>query len=145
MAIIQTCEEADGCTFVATTLGHSSGQWIRGALRVETSPQKGLNLAQSQGLALTYARRYSLAAIVAVVTEDDDGGNNDPPPQKPAKPVVVANFDKRFAKAREVLGDEAVFAELTKLNITGFENIPATVEAQTAVLNALGAVYGENK
>lgn len=54
---------------VETQLNHASGQWQRGALMlpvVKPDPQ-GL------GAALTYGRRYGLAAIVGIAQEDDDG------------------------------------------------------------------------
>jgi hypothetical protein len=66
---MQTCEVTEGGVIVATTLAHSSGEWIRGRLKV--TPSK--NDAQGIGSAITYARRYSLAAMVGVATEDDDG------------------------------------------------------------------------
>ena len=68
---------------VETMLGHSSGQWIREELTlhaVNASPQ-------AVGSAITYARRYALAAAVGVAPDDDDGqaaqGNRDP--KQPAK------------------------------------------------------------
>lgn len=54
---------------VETVLAHSSGEWIRGFLKI--CPVK--NDAQSIGSALTYARRYALAAMVGIAPEDDDG------------------------------------------------------------------------
>ena len=55
-------------TVLATTLAHSSGEWIRSDLPIrakDTSPQ-------TQGSAITYARRYALAAIVGLAQIDDD-------------------------------------------------------------------------
>ena len=55
-------------TVLATTLAHSSGEWIRSDLPIrakDTSPQ-------AQGSAITYARRYALAAIVGLAQIDDD-------------------------------------------------------------------------
>ncbi len=51
-----------------TILGHESGQSIEGAmwLRVEPGPH-------ALGSALTYLRKYSLAAMVGVAADDDDG------------------------------------------------------------------------
>lgn len=52
-----------------TTLMHSSGQWIRSACPLilgKTDPQ-------SVGSALTYYRRYLLAAMLGVTQADDDG------------------------------------------------------------------------
>lgn len=54
---------------LTTTLMHSSGEWIEG-----TQPlcAKGAT-PQDLGSAISYARRYGLAAIVGVVQVDDDG------------------------------------------------------------------------
>ena len=55
-------------TFITTRLLHSSGQWIEGELPVvakEPTPQ-------GMGSAITYARRYALAAMVGVYQTDDD-------------------------------------------------------------------------
>lgn len=55
---------------VITTLIHSeSGEWMSGELFVPVSKQD----AQGFGSALTYGRRYALAAMVGVAAEDDDG------------------------------------------------------------------------
>ena len=67
LVIIQTTKGNRGVT-VITTLAHESGQWIRGELVM----QPGGNDPQSYGSALTYARRYSLAAIVGIATGEDD-------------------------------------------------------------------------
>lgn len=69
LSVIQTTEDgADGVT-VVTTLAHSSGEWVDGRLTLK--PVKGD--PQGVGSAITYARRYALAAIVGVAPEDDDG------------------------------------------------------------------------
>jgi hypothetical protein len=69
LSVIQTTEyNLDAGTCVVTTLAHNSGQWIRGSLpimAVKPDPQ-------GVGSAITYARRYALAAIVGVVQVDDD-------------------------------------------------------------------------
>lgn len=54
---------------VETRLLHSSGQWMGDTLTVPV----GKPDAQGLGSALTYARRYALAAFVGVAPEDDDG------------------------------------------------------------------------
>jgi hypothetical protein len=68
LSIIQTTDDSQGVT-VVTTLAHSSGQWIRGRLTMR--PVK--DDPQGIGSAITYARRYALAAMVGVAPEDDDG------------------------------------------------------------------------
>ena len=84
LAVIQTIyvHWESGQTMLATTLVHSSGEWIRSDLPVlakDLSPQ-------AQGSGITYARRYALAAIVGLAQIDDDaeaaqgrgGFTNDP-------------------------------------------------------------------
>lgn len=72
LAVIQTTDPTEtGRVRVITTLAHSSGQWMRGT--IEVSPQQAT--PQGMGSALTYARRYALAAMVGVAPDDDDDGN----------------------------------------------------------------------
>ena len=54
---------------VTTILLHSSGEWLQS--EVEVQPQKAD--AQGAGSAITYLRRYSLAAVASVAPDDDDG------------------------------------------------------------------------
>lgn len=56
-------------TCLVTTLAHASGQWVKGILPINAKAQD----PQGQGSAVTYARRYGLAAIVGVIQVDDDG------------------------------------------------------------------------
>ena len=55
-------------TTLRTTLLHTSGQYISGEMPLMPSQQN----PQGQGSAITYARRYCLAAITGVYQVDDD-------------------------------------------------------------------------
>ena len=68
LAVIQTTESDDAGVAIVTTLVHSSGEWIRG--RLVMKPQKAG--PQELGSVISYARRYSLAAMVGVYQVDDD-------------------------------------------------------------------------
>lgn len=57
---------------VETILLHKSGQWLSSTLAVPV----GKSDAHGAGSAITYARRYSLMAIVNVVGDEDDDGNS---------------------------------------------------------------------
>lgn len=60
--------DSEGRAVLETVLIHTSGEWIKGRLplsTVKTDPQ-------GQGSAITYARRYSLSAIIGLCTEEDD-------------------------------------------------------------------------
>lgn len=58
-----------GVVAIHTALLHASGQWIRGVLEVPMAQ----NTAQAMGSAITYGRRYALAAMVGMAQDDDDG------------------------------------------------------------------------
>ena len=66
---------------LTTIISHKSGEFISQEMSVPvTKPD-----AQGAGSALTYMRRYALAAVVGVVQADDDGNAASAP-----KPVVKA-------------------------------------------------------
>ena len=72
LAIVQAVQTTDNRMELVTTLAHSSGQWIKSQMPVITAK----NDPQSIGSALTYYRRYALAAMVGVAaSEEDDDGN----------------------------------------------------------------------
>lgn len=73
LGVTQTAEVAGDEVCVYTTLVHSSGQWITAA---PTRLPAG-KTAQQTGSSITYARRYSLLAMlgVAAADEDDDGAS----------------------------------------------------------------------
>ena len=74
-------EFVDGTMSLNTVLTHSSGEYMSYLMSVPvTKPD-----AQGAGSALTYMRRYALAAVVGVVQADDDGNAASSP-----KPVVKA-------------------------------------------------------
>ena len=70
LSVIQTTNgNTHDVVTVETMLCHSSGQWVKGSLTMKpTKPDP-----QGIGSAITYARRYALAAMVGVSPEDDDG------------------------------------------------------------------------
>ena len=72
----------NNCATVTTIIAHKSGEWMRETLSIPVSKQD----AQGYGSALTYARRYALAAFVGIAPEDDDG-NAAVAAGAPAKPV----------------------------------------------------------
>lgn len=90
---------------VVTTLLHDSGQWMRSTLWAK--PKDGS--PQSLGSAITYLRRYALAAAVGVAPDDDDGNaaQNGTPGAAPAEKAkradkVKAAHDSVMATAEQI-------------------------------------------
>ena len=90
LAVVQTCEPSNrGELRLTTTLLHQSGQWISGTEIVPMPVQT----PQGYGSALTYARRYGLAAMVGVCVDDDDdaaAASQLPAAQQNATPPAAA-------------------------------------------------------
>lgn len=68
LAVVQTIRTENDESLLVTTLAHSSGEWIRSELPIRAKDAS----PQAQGSAITYARRYALAAIVGLAQIDDD-------------------------------------------------------------------------
>ena len=79
LSIVQLPEEATTGLVLRTMLLHSSGQYITSHYSIPVSK----NDAQAYGSALTYARRYALAAIVGVYQDDDDANGATGKPEAP--------------------------------------------------------------
>lgn len=92
--------DANGQATLDTVLLHTSGQFLAGSYPIK--PARG-ETPQDYGSALTYARRYALAAITGAVADDDDDGNaasrTARTPQEPRKAPVAASSTPRAQKA----------------------------------------------
>lgn len=149
LSVIQTphTDEAGNC-HVVTMLMHSSGQWVRDTFTLPPMKQD----PQGYGSAITYMRRYALAAMVGVAPEDDDGnaasegsGNGRPAPRQTqrAAPKQQAETDPehvRMAKGllaklqgcstaadTDALWDESqpILADIQKASDATFKHISA--------------------
>jgi len=84
-------EVIDGKLHIETMLLHESGQWIKSAASLPLPKSD----PQGYGSASTYARRYTLAAMMGIVQEDDDGNAaSRTAPQQQAEPLI--NDDQRL-------------------------------------------------
>ncbi len=114
LSYTQTLDSDERGDYVVTTLMHSSGQWISGRHKLITSKfvknktGEGYieepGTMQSLGSAITYARRYSLQAIVGLSAEDDDAESTmqRPAQVKPPQAKVLSVYDQVKAKAQTI-------------------------------------------
>ena len=119
LAVVQATDVREGQTGVVTTLMHSTGQWIQGFYPL--NPIK--NDPQGMGSAMTYARRYALAAMVGVVQIDDDGeaamGRN--PLQQSAKSMQPGPNDGFSVPDESTSGYRIPFGKFAK---KGLHEVP---------------------
>lgn len=126
LAIFQQVSANGDVVSVATTLAHESGQWICSTLdlrAVKGDPQ-GI------GSAITYARRYSLSALVGVAADDDDGNAASAPPKKTEAKADNAEALKSFYSASKSAfgGDKAranEFLSAKGLTLSALQSLPA--------------------
>jgi hypothetical protein len=92
LAISQTPLFMEGTAGVETTIIHKSGHSTTTTLLLPIKDQS----PQGVGGAITYARRYALAAVLGIASEDDDDGNVSSGLHKKeeARPAVAKVMDK---------------------------------------------------
>jgi hypothetical protein len=94
LAISQTPLYIEGSAGVETTILHAAGHSTTTTLLLPLKDQS----PQGVGGAITYARRYALAAVLGLATEEDDDGNVSSGLSKKtaeeARPAVAKAMDK---------------------------------------------------
>lgn len=91
LAVTHSLMMIDGKRIMITQLSHVSGQWMRSALYL---PQEK-ETPQGIGSSITYAKRYSLGALLAISSDEDDDGEACEKPHREDKPKPFSNFEPR--------------------------------------------------
>ena len=114
---------------------HESGQWLKSLFHIENvivKNKEGVpisNSLQQFGAGLTYARRYSLAAIVGLAQEDDDGKSFSKIRDRAETKEMAAssaNLTEEFMNmCKEAALDIKEFAQFAGVNSAK----PATIES----------------
>lgn len=93
----QVTLKQEGEWVLQTKLMHTSNQWIQSTTPIITLKPD----IQSFGSAVTYARRYALAAIAGVTTDEDDDGEAATSPGRKQKENIVSSSPEMEAKQLE--------------------------------------------
>jgi hypothetical protein len=104
----------DGNMTLTTVMTHSSGEWVTQNMSLPVSKPD----AQGAGSAITYMRRYALAAIVGVVQADDDGNSASTTTDK-ATSITPQQISSINALIQQTQADEAkLLAYFKKPSVT---------------------------
>ena len=76
LAFVQLIDKNGEGPVLITMLMHKSGQYIKSGTPLTAIPSKGTNALQDFGKAVTYMKRYALAAMLGVASDMDDDGNS---------------------------------------------------------------------
>lgn len=106
LSVIQTVDTVETKMVLCTILGHVSGQWIKGNMPIIIDKPT----PQSLGSALTYAKRYSLAALVGISSnEDDDAESVQQQYREPKK-----NTNQNHLRDSEAIIDENQLSQINR-------------------------------
>jgi hypothetical protein len=99
LSVTQFTRVHEGNLVLVTRLAHSCGEFVEGEYPLPFAVDK----PQAMGSAMTYARRYGLAAMCGIAAEEDDDGNSaedegkkngkpDAPKTEPKNPPGITKF-----------------------------------------------------
>jgi hypothetical protein len=114
----------DGGIGVTTMISHKSGQWMQGSLELPLQVAKNVN--QDAGSAITYMRRYALAAAAGVAQEDLDANLGEENTGKVTNLKIISK-----AKAAEI----TALIEETGSDMVGFLNFCHAESVETIPAN----------
>ena len=127
IAVVNGTDATDGGLHVVTRLIHKSGQWIESRFPI------AYDKPQTMGSAITYGKRYNLAAVANIAADEDDDANaaNDKPVVMPSingtpgasKAGSRATYDS-FVKAIRTAISVKALADWHKANVTDIDKLP---------------------
>ena len=129
LAYTQLLGDGGNDVLIETVLIHESGEWLSQQFRIPAPKHD----PQGYGSAVTYGRRYALAAVAGIAQVDDDGEAARVASEKPAMhhPASQANgdeFDALPPEAQQVVREWA--ADITALVDEGRIEEAAAIAAQ---------------
>lgn len=142
LSVTQVNAPTENGVTVETVLMHTSGQWISGTMFlpvIEPNPQKF-------GSAMTYARRYGLAAIIGIVADEDDDGNTaSGKTQVKQTPKMTGNQQEVIATMSKSSGmDTDKMTEFMKQTIGHANRSQLTQKEAGTIIEALRLLQTEN-
>lgn len=120
-------DNTPGTLSLTTRLIHESGEWIEDTATTPFVKQD----PQGYGSAITYLRRYALAAMTGVYQDDDDDDGNQA--SKPVQKQTSATQDKsQYITADQVtqLQDMLQLADLTAKALCTAANVPSLAKIE---------------
>lgn len=135
IVIVQTPVPTGDGWALQTRLVHHTGQSVDGLVPLIFALEgEKINPMQSQGSALSYARRYGLMGLLSLTAEDDDGHGAGFPPQ--ARQQQPQRRDDRPQRPRDEAIDpsrpprtgKALFAVISKQEEAGRKGLVKRVE-----------------
>jgi hypothetical protein len=133
-SVIQSTDFDEKDLWLKTTVLHVSGDKIEGRYPLRPTKQD----PQGFGSAMTYAKRYSLAAMLGVVADEDDDGNAaSQSVTKPAQQAAPQQYD-------DADGQMKAWCDAQKTFLTNCEEISDVQAWEELRADALGRLKRKN-
>lgn len=112
----------DGKRVMVTQLSHASGQWFRSYLSLPQDKET----PQGVGSSITYAKRYTLGAILSMGSDVDDDANQAERECQPSRPAEPKYLSPEQIKAIRDTAPVQLLDRIFEFNkVTSLEQVPA--------------------
>jgi hypothetical protein len=125
---------------VTTLLIHSSGEFIEDTIYLPASDSKGLSVAQSAGVVISYLRRYSLQAFLNMYADEDTDGHKPEQKAEKQEPITLEQA-KAFKTSDGKLYGDLLRADLERIK----DNAAAPEDKKRAARTILAELIKECK
>ena len=120
---------------VTTMISHASGQWMQGEVALPLQVNKNVN--QDAGSAITYLRRYALAAACGVAQEDLDGNLGKSKGENTGEVVNLKTITTKQSDEIETLIEETGTDRVGFLNYAEADSIKKIPASKYADVHSL--------
>lgn len=126
LAILQPMAVTDeGTPAVKTILLHESGEMLEGTYPITAVTLKQANNAQAMGAAISYARRYCLAAMLNIAQADDDAASLTDPKRDEAQ-ALLQSVQSQLRDDQKEWAEKAIAAGQYQHAINGLNQMTTT-------------------
>ena len=140
LAVTQSIWPKKGFMVVTTRLAFE-GEWIECDFPVQAEGQKGINSKQALAIALTYARRYALTAMLGIATGEDNDGDDGSSSQQHAKRPEKS----RWATACEWFGKHHRVSRDALLGFARVESVDELTDGHLDRLDGFASAIRQGK
>lgn len=133
-----------GYIAVRTTLYHVSGELLTDVAEIPIPMMKGVNEAQQAGSAITYAKRYSIAALLGIIDQEDNDAATIPPALQ-EKDVIATTASADYFKAVAALLGMSEDEAKEKARALGYAVIPGPVTDRYSMYTKIKQTNGVTK
>lgn len=126
---------------LTSILMHVSGEWLEDTMFISPSDSKGLSVAQSAGVVISYLRRYQWQSIIGVYSDEDTDGHasgkvSQSAPERNQKPDKKQTAIDRYSELTKQANAAGVEVFAITPNMTYEEIVAAGKELKERVEKA---------